>query len=139
MEATEPPDLRVIARGTRYPLAAFEFVLRGLEFTAQRVHGERRKKPAKGKPDAPSDRHVTGQQLCAGLRDFANEQYGLLARYLLGRWNICRTEDFGQIVFAMVDAGALGRRPEDNIHDFDSVFEFDEAFGALTPVNLPRK
>src|SRR5690242_18505072 len=58
-----------------FPPEAFEFVRRGLQHTVDVLHGS---------PDPTSvqdeSRHVTGQQLCLGLRDFAVRQYGLLAR-----------------------------------------------------------
>ena len=77
-------------------------------------------------------RHVTGQQLCLGLKDFAIKQYGLLARTVLGSWSIHSTEDFGKIVFAMIEEGFMRKNDDDKIQDFTGVFEFDEAFQDLT-------
>ncbi len=116
-------DLMMIAKSTPYPLEAFIFVQRGLDFTVKKLHGD-----AKESPDT-ADRHVSGAQLCHGLRDFAIHQYGLLARTVLNRWNIHRTECFGEIVFAMVDAGLLRKTDHDTLEDFDGVLDFDQAFG----------
>lgn len=117
-----PPDLETIARQTKYPADAFAFVEKGLGYTVTRMHG-------KFDPKAPpTNRHVTGPQLCAGLRDYAIEQYGLLAKVVLNRWRITRSDDFGQIVFAMVDAGRMSKTEDDSIRDFVDVFDFDEAF-----------
>ena len=116
-------ELTLIARSTCYPPAAFEFVQRGLEHTVTMIH----QKPSPGKAD-DAPRHVTGQDLCQGLRDYAISQYGLLARLVLRRWHITRSEDFGQIVFAMVEAGLMHKTEEDSIHDFDNVFDFAQAF-----------
>jgi len=69
---------------------------------------------------------VSGQQLCLGLRDFAIKQYGLLAKTLLSRWNIKSTEDFGHIVYAMVDAGLMRKNDDDSLDDFRGVFDFDD-------------
>ncbi|HEX8916191.1 MAG TPA: Minf_1886 family protein [Humisphaera sp.] len=113
---------QVVADLGVYPMAAFEFVQQGLAFTVQRIHGEQRE----GKPS----RHVSGQQLCLGLRDFAVAQWGFLARAVLRRWNITATLDFGRIVFAMIDAGLMSRQDEDDIEDFRNVFEFRSAFEA---------
>ncbi len=115
-------DLLAIARNTRYPLNAYLFVERGLEFTARRIHGD-------PEPNAePSTRHVTGRDLCYGVRDYAVEQYGLLARTVLRRWHICACEDIGRIVYTMVEAGLMKTTPEDSLHDFDRIFDFAEAF-----------
>ncbi|MEL7089230.1 MAG: Minf_1886 family protein, partial [Planctomycetota bacterium] len=78
--------------------------------------------------DQPS-RHVTGRILCEGLRDFALQQYGLLAGTVLRRWRVTRCEDFGRIVFAMVEAGMMHKTDEDSLEDFEGLFSFREAFG----------
>jgi uncharacterized repeat protein (TIGR04138 family) len=74
------------------------------------------------------NRHVTGQQLCQAMREIALERWGLMARNVLTRWNITRTEDFGAIVFALVENGWLQKQPTDRIEDFEHVFSFSEAF-----------
>ena len=96
---------------------------RGLESTVNTIHGE-------GEADAePSvSRHVSGRELCFGLRDFAIQQYGLLARTVLQRWQINCCEDFGCIIFAMVNAKILAKTDDDSIDDFNDVYDFDEGF-----------
>jgi len=109
-------------------------VQRGLEFTVKRIHGARPKQVDIDGPDDDDDeqhtssRHVSGQQLCMGLRDFAKQEYGLLARSVLARWRVHRSEDFGRIVFAMVDAELMHKTADDTLADFVNVFSFDEAF-----------
>ena len=122
-------SLNDIAEKAGYPVDAFMFVQRGLDFTIKRIHGEEPARPLydPDDQDAPS-RHISGQQLCLGLRDFAKREYGLLARGVLDRWNIHHSEDFGRIVFAMVNAGLMHKTQEDTIDDFIDVFRFDEAF-----------
>ncbi len=122
-------SLKELADATGYHVGAFLFVQRGLDYTVKRIHGEA-PDPSEDLDDSPgSSRHVTGQQLCLGLRDFAKREYGLMARSVLARWRIHRSEDFGRIVFAMVDAGLMHKTPEDRLDDFVDVFSFDEAFG----------
>jgi uncharacterized repeat protein (TIGR04138 family) len=129
-------DLITVARETKYPLDAFHFVQRGLDFTVRRIHGEPPAPPpgaaaSKGKGDPEvevGNRHVSGHALCHGLRDFAIQEYGLLARTVLRRWHINCCEDFGKIVFAMVDANLMRKTDEDSIRDFVDVFDFNEAF-----------
>ena len=106
-------------------MAAFLFVQRGLDYTVRRLHGD----PPEGEePAARESRHITGQDLCYGLRDFAIEQYGLLSRTVLSRWRIEQCEDFGRIVFAMVDAGLMHKTDQDSIEDFVEVYDFADAF-----------
>ena len=104
-----------VAKSTKYPLEAFEFVDQALKAASNSgVEGE------------PS--HVSGQQLCWILRDRALQSFGAQARRVLASWGVGSCEDFGQIVFAMVDAGLIGRTETDSIRDFDGVYAFDQAF-----------
>jgi uncharacterized repeat protein (TIGR04138 family) len=109
----------------RYPPEAYDFVQRGLTHTVARIHGEQA--DDLGQIPDPS-RHVSGQQLCLGLRQYAIDQYGRLARTVLNRWGIRRTEDFGRIVFDMIDAGLLRKTEDDSIKDFLNIYDFHEAF-----------
>ncbi len=72
------------------------------------------------------DRHVSGADLCLTLRRLASERWGMMARVVLASWNITSTMDFGRIVFEMVSHGALGKRPEDKIDDFQDAFDFSD-------------
>jgi uncharacterized repeat protein (TIGR04138 family) len=104
-----------------YPLEAFCFVREGLSFTAERVYANPREM-------SDADRHISGQQLCLGLRDFAIERYGLLAPVVLEHWNVRRTDDFGRIVFAMINEGLMSKTDDDTPDDFRAVYDFVEAF-----------
>ena len=124
MNQTKGKSLEQVAEeGGRYPVEAFEFVKHGLNHTVRQVHGEARAK-------SEGACHVSGQQLSWGLRNYAVMRYGFLARTVLGHWGICRTSDFGRIVFAMVESKLLQKTDQDDLGDFDSVFDFDTAFHA---------
>jgi len=86
---------------------------------------------------AALNRHVTGRQLCEGLRELALQRWGLMASAVLRKWRITSTEDFGRIVFALVNAGHLQKRPEDTFEDFKNVFDFHSAFDARYKIPLP--
>lgn len=73
-------------------------------------------------------RHISGGELAKGVRDLALDRFGPLARTVLEHWGIHRTEDLGDIVFALVDCGILIKQPEDRREDFRGVFDFEEAF-----------
>ena len=106
-----------------YPLEAFTFVREGLTYTSQRMH-----RSAENSVDV--DRHISGQQLCRGLRDVAIQQYGLLAPVVLKHWHVRRTDDFGRIVFAMINEGLMSKTPDDSLEDFRMVYDFEEAFNS---------
>ena len=77
--------------------------------------------------------HVTGQQLCLGLRELAIQRYGLLAKTVLHKWGVRKTDDFGTIVYAMIDRAELRSSDRDSIEDFAGVYDFDEAFEQACP------
>ena len=104
-----------------YPIEAFSFVREGLTYTAQRIH---RNPESLSEPE----RHISGQQLCLGLRDFAIQQYGLMAPIVLEHWHVRRTDDFGRIVFAMISEGLMSKTQDDSPADFRAVYDFEEAF-----------
>jgi uncharacterized repeat protein (TIGR04138 family) len=111
-----------------YPPEAFDFVQQGLSYTVNKVHG--------AVSDPELSRHVSGPQLCEGLREFALSQWGFLAGTVLRRWNIRTTFDFGRIVFTLVDNGFMQKTDEDSIDDFRNVFPFDEAFEAAYRIEI---
>jgi uncharacterized repeat protein (TIGR04138 family) len=108
-----------IRRDGRYPPEAYEFLLRGLQHTTQAVHGD---------PPADAPRHVSGRQLCEGLRSLALQTWGPLAGAVLARWGIRTTRDFGEMVFVLTGLGVLGKQDSDRIEDFDAVYDFASAF-----------
>src|SRR4051794_2355952 len=83
-----------------YPMDAYIFVQQGLSYTVEKIHGSAGRK-------REEITHVSGQQLCDGLREYALSKWGMLSRTVLERWNISGTFDFGRIVFAMVDHGFM--------------------------------
>ena len=97
----------------RYKPDAYEFLLQGLGFTQRKL-----KKTA----------HVSGAQLARGLRDYAINQYGALASSVLSYWGISQTQDFGNIVFNMIEKKLLSKTKEDSLLDFDAVYDFKAAF-----------
>lgn len=106
---------RILAEDPRYPEQAYHFVLDALNAVISRL---------------PDPRHVTGRELCYGCRDMAVEEYGPLARTVIEHWNIKKTEDFGVIVFNLVEKGLLAKTETDSREDFVDVFDFESAFDA---------
>ena len=131
-ETTRETLEQVVHDCGRYPIDAFEFVRNGLNHTVHQIHGDIRNKP-------DSICHVSGQELCRGLRNYAVERYGLLARTVLSHWNVVRTSDFGRIVFAMVESQLMQKTEEDDLRDFDNVYDFASAFDPpVRPATAPK-
>jgi uncharacterized repeat protein (TIGR04138 family) len=102
-------------RDGRYHERAYVFVLAALEFAQSRL---------------PARRHLSGGELAWACRDFALEQFGLLAPTVLDFWSVNATEDFGRIVFLLIDVGLLARQASDRIEDFEGVYDFADVFRA---------
>jgi uncharacterized repeat protein (TIGR04138 family) len=114
----------LVRRDPRYPLEAYEFVFAALTHT-QRLLG-RNPSPDPGRED---EHHVSGQQLLGGVRDLALREFGLLARTVFRMWGINRTDDFGELVFNLVEAGLMSKTSKDNRLDFHNVYDLDKALG----------
>ncbi|MHC4973425.1 MAG: Minf_1886 family protein [Planctomycetota bacterium] len=105
--------LQIVRKDGRYSAQAYYFIFDALDFTIQRMR---------------KVRHVTGRELLEGIRQYATENFGFLARTVLGEWGITQSRDFGEIVFNLVEAGLLSRTEKDTIKDFEDVFDFGAAF-----------
>jgi uncharacterized repeat protein (TIGR04138 family) len=110
---------KVAANDPRYPKEAFWFVRDGVD-RAVKVH-------------SPPSRHVTAKELLEALRSLALERYGLAAREQLRSWGVTRCEDFGEIVFTLIEHRVFARRPEDKKEDFSDGYDFKSAFPVATP------
>ncbi|MGB9603052.1 MAG: Minf_1886 family protein [Verrucomicrobiia bacterium] len=110
---------KITAKDPRYHKDAYIFVREALEFTQRRLG----KKAAIGE-----ERHITGQQLLEGIRDYALSQFGPMTLTVFEEWGIHSCEDFGEIVFNMVDAMLLAKTENDSKEDFKNVYDFYEAF-----------
>ena len=126
-EPRTPEDLetaireRILARDTRYALAAYFFLYEALAFT--------QKKLKRDDPNMDIDqRHVRGQELIEGIRDYATELFGPLAPTVFRNWGLTATQDFGDIVFNLVENDLLNKTDADRREDFANGFDFDTAF-----------
>jgi uncharacterized repeat protein (TIGR04138 family) len=108
----------VLAKDPRYPRDAYLFVKDALDYTQKIVLKEN-----KGEM-----RHVTGQELLGGIRDYALSQFGPMTQMVFEEWGIKRCEDFGEIVFNMVEIGLLGKTEKDSRDDFGGGYDFHDAF-----------
>jgi uncharacterized repeat protein (TIGR04138 family) len=83
------------------------------------------------------ERHLTGQQLCEAIRQFALEQYGLMAKVVLNRWGIRTTSDFGDIVYNLISVGCMKKSKHDRREDFNDVYDFETAFSKGFQITRP--
>ena len=109
---------QILKEDPRYDAEAYLFVKEALDYTVKALN-----KPADG-----PNKHVTGTELLDGIRAYALGEYGPMTYRVLTTWGIKRCEDFGDIVFNLVDKGVLGKSTNDRKTDFSDGYDFFEAF-----------
>ena len=110
--------VKIQARDPRFHREAYLFVREALDYTQKTI----------GKDARGRTRHVTGQELLGGIREFALEQFGPMAKTVLEDWGVHCCDDFGAIVFNMIDVGWLAKTSKDSRAHFENGYDFDDAF-----------
>lgn len=105
--------LKVIDRDKRYDPESYSLVMSALDFTTKKL-GRRG--------------HVTAEELLDGIKEYTIDQFGPMSRVVLEHWGIKTTNDFGEIVFNMIDVGMLGKTNNDSREDFNNRFDFKSVF-----------
>jgi uncharacterized repeat protein (TIGR04138 family) len=116
----------------RFDRKAYDFVRLGLDHTVKEL---RKKDVAR----AERSRHVSGPELLLGLKFYALDQYGPLAKTVLNAWGVTQSRDFGEIVFNLIEHNVFSKTENDRREDFADVFDFEEAFvKPFQPARPPR-
>ena len=97
----------------RYKEDAYLFVMEALTFTQKKLK---------------TPKHVTGEEMLDGMRELLLEKFGPMTLAVLEYWGITSTEDFGNIVFNLVEGKVLSKTEEDDLSKFKNVYDFNEAF-----------
>ena len=88
------------------------------------------------KQSSGSIRHITGQELLDGIRQFALQQFGPMTVTVFEEWGV-KTADFGDIVFNMVEISLLAKTDKDSRDDFTDAFR--KPFWPQRKLNLETK
>lgn len=118
------PIYKVLHDDDRYSVEAYQFVREALSY-AQDVLGFANGDTVRTDDTPQAERHLTGQQLCEASRLYALEQFGLMAKTVLGTWGIRTTDDLGEIVYNLIKVDLMKKSDNDRREDFDSVFDFE--------------
>ena len=108
----------ITAKDSRYHRDAFLFMREALEYTQHHIRSGKREHSG----------HVTGTELLDGIRRYALDQFGPMAITVLDEWGIHRCEDFGELVFLMVEYNLLSKTENDSREDFQGGYTFEDAF-----------
>jgi uncharacterized repeat protein (TIGR04138 family) len=97
----------ITLKDPRFPREAYLFVREALDHTQRCLAKERE----------GCIRHVSGQELLAGIKDYARTQFGPMAVTVLAEWGIQSCQDFGDLVFNMVETGGCPILSNDDLTD----------------------
>jgi uncharacterized repeat protein (TIGR04138 family) len=109
---------KILAHDPRFQRDAYHFVRESLDYTQKLISKENR----------GTVRHITGQELLDGIRQFALQQFGPMVVTVLEEWGVKNCRDFGDIVFNMVEHSLLAKTEKDTRDDFNSGYDFTDAF-----------
>src|SRR5665213_2593353 len=107
---------KIVAVDPRYHRDAYIFLREALDYT-QRVVGPRR-----------DEKHVSGKELLDGIRQYALKEFGPMAATVLAEWGVHACEDFGELVFNMIEYNLLAKTDTDTREDFKGGYDFIDAF-----------
>ena len=111
-EATDLIE-KIAEKNGKYKKEAYLFVFEALEYTLRKLKKQR---------------HITGQELLQGISEFGKSEYGPMTKTVFEYWGVTKTEDFGQIVFDLVEAELMGKTESDSMDDFKDGYDFEEEF-----------
>jgi uncharacterized repeat protein (TIGR04138 family) len=120
---------RILRKDARYHREAYLFVREALDHT-QRIVTKNGKEPL---------RHVGGQELLSGIRGYALQEFGPMAPTVFDEWGVRACEDFGEIVFNMVESSLLSKTKSDSRGDFKGGYDFEDAFRKPFRPSLPAQ
>src|ERR1022692_4440681 len=78
---------QILAKDTRYHRDAYLFLREALDYTQKSILKETRGQM----------RHVSGQELLGGIREYALEEFGPMVITVFEEWGIRHCRDFGEI------------------------------------------
>ena len=103
----------ICTKDSRYHVEAYEFVMEAL--------GHAQKKYKKPK-------HVSGGELLEGIKGLLLKKFGPMSVAVLSYWGIKNTDDFGFIVFNLVENNILSKAQQDSFESFKNAYDFEEVF-----------
>jgi uncharacterized repeat protein (TIGR04138 family) len=114
----------------RYHPQAYLFVTEALRHAQELV--------GKDHVEDEESAHISGRELLEGVRGLASKQYGMMAPCVFATWGINTTEDFGHIVFEMVERDELRKTERDQLSDFCDVYNFADVFRDRYAINTDK-
>jgi uncharacterized repeat protein (TIGR04138 family) len=108
---------KIVAADDRYEFEAYLFVQEAIQYTQKSLGRHKQEQ-----------KHVGGKELLNGIRDYALATFGPMTPIVLSEWGIHSCEDFGEIVFNLIQHKQATQSQSDSRDDFKNGYDFNEAF-----------
>lgn len=108
----------LVTKDKRYEPEAYTFVYEALDWSLKKIL----------RSNSALEQHVSVRDLLEGIRQSAINQFGPFAHMVFERWGVRCTDDWGEIVFNLIEYDLLGKQESDRKEDFSHRFEFSKAF-----------
>ena len=119
---------QLVARDNRYAVEAYFFVRDALGYASDSLQLNSNFQHGSDLIETAEEHHLTGQQLCQSIREYALGQFGYMTRIVLKNWGVSTTSDFGEIVYNMIEIGLMKKSPKDDRSHFNDVYDFEDVF-----------
>lgn len=107
----------ICRKDARFAREAYFFLREALDFTMRRAAAE-----------SGGSRHVSGQELLGGFRDYALQEFGPMAATVMREWGLSCGYHVGEMVFALISEDVFAKEESDSPQDFKKFQSFREAF-----------
>lgn len=97
----------------RYNPESYEFVMEALSYSQKKFK---------------KIKHVSGEELLLGIKALLLKKFGPMTMTVLDYWGIKTTDDFGNIVFNLVENKILSKDAQDQYESFKNAYDFKEVF-----------
>lgn len=108
----------IVQKDSRFAERAYFFLKDALDFTMQRIEEQ----------EDGRQRHVSGQELLEGFRDYALVQFGPMASTVMKEWGVKNGKNVGEMVFLLIEEDIFSKQPDDSLDDFNGWMSFRKAF-----------
>ncbi|MBI3314949.1 MAG: hypothetical protein HYZ86_03270 [Candidatus Omnitrophica bacterium] len=107
-----------------YHPEAYEFIMEALNYSRKRFKGAK---------------HVTGAQLLKGIKGLLLKKFGPMTLTILNFWGVKTTDDFGHMVYNLVEHKILSKDAHDHYESFQNAYDFEEVFDKNYRKQLARR
>ncbi len=114
----------ICTQDSRYYPEAYGFVMEALSFSQKKFR---------------KSKHISGEELLTGIKALLLKKFGPMTLPVLKHWGIKATDDFGNIVYNLVENKVLAKDTQDHYDSFKNVYDFEEVFNKGYRKQLARR